>query len=62
MSVHKNWDAESRLYDLECAIDTLDKVKDGLPEDRTTANALGLIHSSLCHTYAELKSWLLSDQ
>lgn len=51
----KNWDAESRLNDFERNIDTLDKVRDGLPDDRVTANALSLIYGNLCQLYAELK-------
>ena len=38
-TVKPNWDIEARLYDFECAIDTLDKISDGLPDDRKTTNA-----------------------
>ena len=59
MPNNNTWDAEARLYDLECAIDTLDKIRDGLPDDRTTANALGVVNDSLCKLYSELKERLL---
>lgn len=60
MAFHKpNFDAEAHLYEFECAIDTLDKIADGLPEDRTTANALTGLHQKLCKLYAISKAALL---
>lgn len=61
MSRNLNWDAEARLHDFECAIDTLDKIRDGLPDDRATANALSAVYSSLCSVYADFKDRLLFE-
>ena len=58
-SLPSNWDIEADLYVFECIIDTLDKISDGLPEDRTTTNALNGVHSSLCKVHAEFKARLL---
>ena len=58
-SLPSNWDIEADLYVFECIIDTLDKISDGLPEDRTTTNALNGVHNSLCKVHAEFKARLL---
>ena len=58
-SLPSNWDIEADLYEFECIIDTLEKISDGLPEDRTTTNALNGVHGSLCKVYAEFKARLL---
>lgn len=60
-SIPSNWDIEAHLYELECVIDTVDKISDGLPEDRTTTNALNGVHASLSKFHAEFKARLLSD-
>lgn len=61
MSRDLNWDAESRLHEFECAIDTLDKIRDGLPDDRATANALSAVYTNLCALYSDFKDRLLFD-
>jgi len=50
-----NWDIESRLYEFECALDTLDLISDGLPDDRKTSNALNGLHDILSKIHAEFK-------
>lgn len=59
MASKPNWDIEARLYEFECVIDTVEKISDGLPEDRATSNALNGVHSALCKVYAEFKEGLL---
>lgn len=58
-SIPPNWDIEADLYEFECAIDILDKISDGLPEDRTTTNALNGVHAKLCKIYADFRARLL---
>jgi len=53
-----NFDAEASLYELECVIDTLDKISDGLPDDRTTSNAIVGICAKLSNIYADFKARL----
>lgn len=53
------WDAEDTLYQLECEIDTLDKISDGLPDDPITTNALNSLHAKLSNIYAKFKTELL---
>ena len=60
-SLPTNWDIEAHLYEFECVIDTVEKISDGLPEDRTTTNALNGVHSSLSKVHAEFKARLLGD-
>jgi len=52
------WDAEQALYEFECTIDTVDKIRDGLPDDRATANALTAIHERLCGLHGQFKERL----
>lgn len=53
-----NWDIEADLYEFECVIDTLEKISDGLPDDRTTTNALNGVHAALCKVHADFKARL----
>lgn len=53
--------SENNLYRLECAIDTLERLSDGLTDDPTTANALNGVHANLCEVYANFKAQLLPD-
>ena len=53
------WDAEALLYELECEIDTLDKISDGLPDDPITTNALNGLHAKLSNIHAEFTAKLL---
>jgi len=46
-SIKPNWDAESDLYQFECALDTLDLISDGLPDDKRISNALNGLHGAL---------------
>lgn len=55
------WDAEAQLYRFECAIDTLDKISDGLPDDPVTTNALNGLHECLSNIHAEFKAELLTS-
>jgi len=52
-------DAEAPLYRFECLIDTIAKIADGLPEDRTTQNALNGIHEALRALHTEFEQRLL---
>jgi len=54
-----NWDIESNLYEFECALDTLDLISDGLPDDRRTTNALNGLHYTLSKIYADFKISLI---
>ena len=54
------WDSETSLNDFVRAIDMLDKISDGLPDDPITANALIGIHNNLSKIYAEFKDNLLA--
>jgi len=58
-SLPSNWDIEANLYEFECVIDTVEKISDGLPEDRATTNALNGVHRNLCNVYAEFKARLV---
>ena len=55
-----NWDAEAPLYRFECIIDTVEKIADGLQEDRTTQNALNCVHEQLCGLYKEFEDRLMN--
>lgn len=55
------FDAEASLFEFECMIDTLDKISDGLTEDRTTSNALIGVHTTLCKIYADFRTHLMED-
>ena len=54
-----DFDAEDRLFEFECIIDTIDKISDGLLDDRTTSNALIGIHAHLCKIHADFKARLM---
>jgi len=58
-SLPSNWDIEANLYEFECVIDTVEKISDGLPEDRATTNALNGVHRNLCKVYAEFRARLV---
>ena len=58
-SLKKNWDAEVPLYQFECLIDTIEKIADGLPEDRTTQNALNGVHGQLSGLHKEFMDRLM---
>ena len=61
MALHKpNWDIESDLYQFECALDTLDLIADGLPDDVRVSNALNDLHSKLSKIHADFKTRLIS--
>jgi len=62
MGLHKtNWDIEAELYELECAIDMLDRISDGLPDDRVTTNALNGLYGMLSNVHTVLKKRLLVE-
>jgi len=53
MALHKpNWDVESDLYEFEVALDTLDLISDGLPDDIRISNALNGLHDKLSKIHA----------
>ncbi|WP_017931625.1 hypothetical protein [Robiginitomaculum antarcticum] len=52
-SIEPIWDAEAALYKFECALGILEKISDGLPEDKTTTHALNGLHSLMSNIYAE---------
>jgi len=54
-----NWDIETCLYEFECALDTLDLISDGLPDDRKASNALNGLHHTFSKIHAEFKTKLL---
>ena len=53
------WDAEAKLYEFECALDALDLISDGLPDDLRASNALNGLHGILSKIHAEFKAELL---
>ena len=53
------WDKEATLYRFECAIDILDKISDGLPDDRITTNALNGLRDKLSNIHAEFGDRLM---
>ena len=53
------WDAETHLYEFECALDALDLNSDGLPDDPRTSNALNGLHDKLSKIHADFKAQLL---
>lgn len=57
----KNWDVEAPLYRFECLIDIVEKISDGLPEDRTTPNALNSVHEQLCQIHGEFRGRLMLE-
>jgi len=58
-SMKPNWDAESDLYQFECALDTLDLISDGLPDDKRISNALNGLHDNLSKIHADFKAKLI---
>lgn len=53
------WDAETHLYEFECALDALDLMSDGLPDDQRTSNALNGLHSKLSNIHAIFTAHLI---
>ena len=58
-SYKPNWDIESDLYQFECALDTLDLISDGLPDDIRISNALNGLHDKLSKIHADFKTRLM---
>lgn len=55
----KEWDIESTLLEFEQALDTLDIISDGLPDDPRVSNALNGIHDKLSSVHSGLSARLL---
>ena len=55
----QKWDAETHLIEFGRALDTLDVISDGLPDDPRTANAIISVHDNLSNIHAEFKARLL---
>ena len=52
----KKWDVEKHFHKFEQAIDTLDVITDGLPDDPKLANVLIGLHERFCEIYSESKA------
>lgn len=52
-SNQSNWDAEVTLQQFENALDILDLISDGLPDDRRISNALNDLHDKLSKIHAD---------
>ena len=55
----QKWDSENTLSKFERAINTLDIISDGLPDDPRTASAILGVHDNLSNIHAEFKLNLL---
>jgi len=52
----KKWDAEAHFLEFEQALDTLDIISDGLPDDPKASNALNALHSKFSELYLNSKA------
>ena len=57
----RKWDIESDLQDFQRALDTLDLISDGLPDDPKVSNALNCLHGNLSEVYSNIKLKLLEQ-
>ena len=57
----KKWDAEAHFLEFEQALDTLDLISDGLPDDPKISNALNALHTKLSEVFENSKAKLLPD-
>ena len=55
----KEWDAEGALLEFSQALDILDVISDGLPDDPRVSNALNGVHNKLTKVYSDFSSKLL---
>ena len=58
----KKWDAEAHFLEFEQALDTLDIISDGLPDDPKLSNALNALHSKLSELYLTSKAIIENEQ
>ena len=52
-------DMQSRLFEMECAISTIDKLSDTFPDDRAATMALNGVCETLSNIHTEIKAELL---
>jgi len=57
----KKWDVDAHFLEFEQALDTLDLISDGLPDDPKVTNALNALHSKLSEIFEKSKVKLLPD-
>ena len=50
---------QSRLFEMECAISTIDKLSDTFPDDRAATMALNGVCETLSNIHTEIKAELL---
>ena len=58
----KKWDVESYFIEFEQAIDTLDLISDGLPDDPKLSNALNALHTKFSEIFEISRVKLLPDK
>ena len=58
----EKWDAEAHFLEFEQALDTLDIISDGLPDDPRISSALNSLHSKLSDIYMTSKAKLLPEE
>lgn len=56
----KKWDAEAHFLEFEQALDTLDLISDGLPDDPKIANVLNALYDKLTGIYKNSKAHIES--
>ena len=57
----EKWDSEAHFTNFQQALDTLDIISDGLPDDPKVANALNALHSRFSEIFENSKVRLLPD-
>ena len=57
----KKWDAEAHFLEFEQALDTLDLISDGLPDDPKVSNALSALHGKFTEIYLDSKTYIEAE-
>ena len=57
----KKWDAEAHFLEFEQALDTLDLISDGLPDDPKVSNALSALHGKFTEIYLQSKGYIEAE-
>ena len=58
----EKWDAEAHFTEFEQALDTLDLISDGLPDDTKVSNALNALHGKFTEIYLQSKAHIEAEQ
>ena len=57
----EKWDAEAHFLEFEQALDTLDIISDGLPDDPKLSNALSALHGKFTESYLDSKTYIEAE-